>query len=216
MPEPVDQPVGSGAGGAPTCPRCGREDWVSGVSAAYLAASSELRTESGRGEDSSVTTREENSALARALSPAPPEPSGNARSCTASLLLLASVGTFIWGAVAGKWLSRDTALRWIPGVDGGGRVVVDPPLTYLGWISGAALVLAVLLFAAEAGSTARWRRRTLPGRAAADAVWSNAWYCARCGTVHFSGEPGLTLQEFRMRVWTAGGYGDLVRKHPAV
>ncbi|MEV6950624.1 hypothetical protein [Streptomyces sp. NPDC051183] len=122
MPEPVDQPVGSGAGGAPTCPRCGREDWVSGVSAAYLAASSELRTESGRGEDSSVTTREENSAMARALSPAPPEPSGNARSCTAS----------------------------------------------------------------------------------------------GCGTVHFSGEPGLTLQEFRTRVWTAGGYGDLVRKHPAV
>ncbi|MFD9353073.1 hypothetical protein [Streptomyces sp. NPDC060031] len=216
MPEPVDQPPRTATAGPLTCPRCGREDRVTGVGAAYLAAKAKLREETGTGEDSKVTTREENSALAQALAPAPPEPAGTARSCAATLLLLGSVGTFIWGAVAGKWLSRDSAERWIPGPNGDGHVVVDPPLLHLAWISGAALALAVLLFVVEARITAKWRRRTLPGRGAADAVWSAGWYCDRCGTVHFTGEPALTLQQFRTRVWSAGDYGDLAREHPAL
>ncbi|MCM1965795.1 MULTISPECIES: hypothetical protein [unclassified Streptomyces] len=62
-----------------------------------------------------------------------------------------------------------------------------------------------------------YRARTEPGLAAAERLWARGWYCGRCARAHFEGESAaLTLQEFRVRVWTAGGYGDLAEAHPAV
>lgn len=62
-----------------------------------------------------------------------------------------------------------------------------------------------------------YRERTGPGLAAAERLWNQGWYCGRCARTHFEGEgAALTLQEFRVRVWTAGGYGDLAETYPAV
>lgn len=199
------------------CPRCGRDDQVLGVSAAYLRAKAELREEVGRGEDAKVTTREVHSALGKALAVAPEEPEGGTMGCFGVVLLLVSIGTFIWGAFQGKWFDRDAATRFVPGTGGDvGRFVVDPPMTYLGVISAASLLVGVVLIAVSSRAVRIWRRRTEPGRAAADRVWAEGWYCGRCGTVHLAGERAMTLQEFRIRVWSAGGYGDLAVRHPAI
>lgn len=184
--------------------------------AAYLAAKATRREEVGTGDEKKVTIIEDNSALAGALAPAPPEPSGESTGCWAGALVLTSIGTFIWGAIAGNWFDRDSARRFVPSGNGDGRFVVDSAYPALGWVSGATLVVGLLLIAILNRTDAVWRRRTEAGRDAADRIWSAAWYCGRCGTVHFDGEPALTLQEFRTRVWGAGGYGDLVRKQPAL
>ncbi|MFD0568930.1 hypothetical protein ACFQ0T_06125 [Kitasatospora gansuensis] len=62
-------------------------------------------------------------------------------------------------------------------------------------------------------------RNRLAGRPAAEELWTRAWYCARCGTAHFPATPdepaqALTLQDFRRRIWQAGGYGELAAQHP--
>lgn len=186
-----------------------------GVSAAYLRSKAKMRVERGGGEDDSVTIREENSALAKALAVAPEEPDNGTAGCVGVLLLLASIGAFVWGAIEGKWFGDDTAPR-LYGTDGDGHFAVDQPATYLGWIGAALLLVGVVLLALSGRAVRTWRRRTQPGRVAADRVWADAWYCGRCGTVHFAGERSLTLQEFRTRVWTAGGYGDLAVRHPAI
>ncbi|MFD5143496.1 hypothetical protein [Streptomyces sp. NPDC058401] len=206
---------GGGGEGSFACPRCGREDRVLGVSAAYLRAKAKLSFETKGGEDDTVTTREENSALAKALAVAPDEPDDGTLGCLGSLLVLVSIGAFIWGAIAGKWFDGETTPRFYGG-DGDLPFGVEDPTAYLGWISAASLVLGPLLLALSGRAVRAWRRRTAPGRAAADRVWAEAWYCGRCGTVHFPGERAVSLQEFRTRVWTAGGYGDLVVRHPAV
>ncbi|WP_327308221.1 hypothetical protein OG730_36245 [Streptomyces sp. NBC_01298] len=207
------QGVGGEAGLA--CPRCGREDQVLGVSAAYLRSKAKMRVERGGGEDDSVTLREENSALAKALAVAPEEPDGDTKGCLGVLSVLVAVGAFIWGGIAGKWFQGDGFPRFYGG-DGDLPLGVEDPTTYLGWISAASLVLAPLLLALSGRAERVWRRRTEPGRVAADRVWADGWYCGRCGTVHFAGERAMTLQEFRTRVWSAGGYGDLAVRHPAV
>lgn len=214
--------VGGGGGGeAPpgerslACPRCGREDQVLGVPAAYLGAKAELREDSGGGEDHKVTTREVNSALGKALAIAPEAPANGATGCFGMVLVLVSIGTFIWGAVQGKWFDRGAATRFVAEA-GGGHFVVDPPQTWVGVLSGVSLLVGVAMIV-TAGRTVRvWRRRTEPGRAAADRVWAQGWYCGRCGTVHFAGERAMGLQEFRTWVWSAGGYGDLAARHPAI
>ncbi|MGW6945925.1 hypothetical protein [Streptomyces xanthophaeus] len=199
--------------GPPACPRCGRADQVRGVPAAYLAAKSTRREEAGTGDEKTVTVVEDNSALAAALEAVPPEPSDGGAGCWAGALVLTAIGTFIWGAIAGKWFDRDGARRFVQTWNGDGHFVEDPPYTFLGWISGAALVLGILLIVILNGTAARWRRRTGSGRDAADRVWSDGWYCGRCGSVHFARGRAMTLREFRTRVWTAGGYGDLAAKH---
>lgn len=208
---------GGYAGGPLACPRCGREDQVLGVSAAYLRAKAERRVETGSGEDAKVTTAEESSALGKALAIAPDEPSNAGAGCFGMLLLLVSVGTFVWGAIQGKWFDRDAALSFVPGTGGdAGHFVSDSPQAYLGWISAASLLLGALLVALSSRAVRVWRRRTEPGRAGADRLWTDGWYCGRCGTVHLTGERAMTLQEFRTRVWSAGGYGDLAVRHPAI
>lgn len=198
-----------------SCPRCGREDRVLGVSAAYLRARATMRVVSGRGEDDSVTTREENSALSKALAVAPDEPDNGAAGCIGVLSVLASIGAFVWGAIEGKWFENGTAPQ-LYGAGGDGLFGVDQPATYLAWLGAALLLAGIILLALSGRAVRTWRRRTEPGRVAADRVWSEGWYCGRCGTVHFAGERALTLQEFRTRVWSAGGYGDLAVRHPAI
>ncbi|MFD9572826.1 hypothetical protein ACFWBI_23645 [Streptomyces sp. NPDC059982] len=206
---------GLGDGGAP-CPRCGRGNAVLGVPAAYLAAKSTRREETGRGEDQKTTVIEQNAALAAALLPAPSEPEDTGVGCWAATMFLIAVGTFVWGAIAGQWFARAGARHVGTGPDGAARIVVDPPHTVLGWVSGAALVVAVALCALVRLRLSAWRRRVGPGRDAADRVWSAGWYCGRCGTVHFGDGPELTLQEFRVRVWTEGGYGAQALRRRAV
>lgn len=193
---------GAGGGGPLACPRCGREDQVLGVAAAYLRAKAELKEETGSGEDAKTTTRAENSALSKALSVTPTEPDTN-MGCWGATLLLVSVGTFVWGGIVGKWFDTESAVRFLPGTGPDGSSLPVTSGAYLGWISGAALVIGVLLLALSRRSLRAWRRRTEPGRTAADRVWSEAWYCGRCGTAHFSGERAMSLQEFRVRVWSA-------------
>ncbi|MCX4524495.1 MULTISPECIES: hypothetical protein [unclassified Streptomyces] len=161
-----------------------------------------------------TVTREENSALATALAPAPPEPSEVGRSCLGTVLILASIGIAIWGAVAGKWFDRESARRLVAQGNGDARLVVDPPHTHLAWIAGAALVLGVLLVLVDRLIDRRYARRAAAGRGPADRVWSAGWYCGRCGMVHVSGEPALSLLEFRSRVWEAAGFGAQARKRP--
>ncbi|MDJ0381204.1 hypothetical protein [Streptomyces sp. G-G2] len=97
--------------------------------------------------------------------------------------------------------------------------MTELPMAYLAWISGLALLAAVVLFFALNRYELRVRRRAEAGRAAAERVWSDGWFCARCARVYFarSGEdrgPALNLREFRVQVWEAGGYGDRVARHP--
>lgn len=207
---------GVGPGGPPACPRCGREDEVLGVSAAYLRAKAKMRVERTRTEDDSVTIREENSALAKALAVAPDEPDNGTIGCLGAVLVLVSIGAFVWGAIEGEWFDGDTAPRLKGSVDGGILFAADETTGYLGWISAASLLVGVVLFALSGRAVRTWRRRTEPGRVAADRVWAEGWYCGRCGTAHFAGERALSLQEFRTRVWSAGGYGDLAVRHPAI
>lgn len=184
--------------------------------AAYLAAKSTRREEVAAGDEKKVTVVEENSAPALALAPAPREPSDGSAGCWAPVLIMVAVGTFVWGAIAGQWFDRDGARGFVPfpGGNGDGRLVVGPSYAAPGWVSGASLVVGVLLFVVLPRISVAWRRRTEAGRAGADRAWSAGWYCGRCGSVHFSLGPPLSLHEFRTRVWTAAGYGDLVAKHP--
>ncbi|WP_407987372.1 hypothetical protein [Kitasatospora sp. CMC57] len=183
-------------------------------------------------------------ALSAALAPAPPRAvSAVTRAAGAAGLgmlgvfaTLVAIGTFIGGALGGHWFSGDgtgsaagseqwttingTPTVWINGGPSSAAAAHDSDLAFLGWISGFALLTAVLLFVLAARLAARFRA-AMVGRPAAEAVWSRAWYCARCGSVHFppaDGDPteALSLQQFRALVWEAGGYGALVAQHPAV
>ncbi|MFJ7265120.1 hypothetical protein ACIQV3_00355 [Streptomyces sp. NPDC099050] len=135
--------------------------------------------------------------------------------CLGAVFVLVAIGAFVWGGMAGKWFEGEATPRFYGG-DGDLPFGVEDPTTYLGWISAASLLLAPVLLALSGRAVRAWRRRTGPGRVAADQVWAEGWYCGRCGTVHFTGERAMSLQEFRTRVWSAGGYGDLAVRHPAV
>ncbi|WP_327251339.1 hypothetical protein [Streptomyces sp. NBC_01244] len=79
-------------------------------------------------------------------------------------------------------------------------------------ISAIALLTAVVLFVRVSGDGRAYRRRMEAGLTAAERLWIRGWCCGRCARVHFEGESAaLTLQEFRVRVWTAGGCGRRVR-----
>ncbi|MFI7355442.1 hypothetical protein ACIBTP_15990 [Streptomyces avidinii] len=132
------------------------------------------------------------------------------------LLVLVSVGTFIGGSLGGKWFADAPGAEqgdWSAGTLGAGAgpgpSASGAELLFLGWISAFALVGAVLLIAAAARTPRAFRARVAAGRVAAEGVWSRGWCCARCAVVHFAAGPGMTLQEFRGTVWSAGGYGEL-------
>ncbi|MFF0446522.1 hypothetical protein ACFYT4_08940 [Streptomyces sp. NPDC004609] len=84
------------------------------------------------------------------------------------------------------------------------------------WISITIAVL-YLVFFGWAMKRMLAHRKAVADQANARLMWSGAWHCAHCGTVHFPDEQparALTFQEFRTRVWTAGGYGQLVGQYP--
>jgi hypothetical protein len=94
-----------------------------------------------------------------------------------------------------------------------------PDVDFLYGLSTAALVAALALLL-TGGLLRAAAARELTDRPKAERLWSQAWYCARCGTVHFppaagQGTDALSLLEFRYRVWTAGGYGHLLDRFRA-
>ncbi|GJF32161.1 hypothetical protein KNE206_48610 [Kitasatospora sp. NE20-6] len=194
-----------------------------GVPAAYHAGRDNERiTRRARFSDPETTvTRSVTTSLSSALEPAPTSPTSAGRAAGAALVVV-SVGTFAGGAAAGHWFgdavsmpARNYPFDLAP--------VADAPLpdyAFLGWISGLALLAAILLFVGTAVRRSAHRRH-LAGRPAAERVWSRGWYCRRCGTVHFPAAreravTALTLQEFRTIVWEAGGYGHLAGRRSPV
>ncbi|MFF1408663.1 hypothetical protein ACFVX6_02515 [Streptomyces sp. NPDC058289] len=226
IPSPPPSPspaagAGGGAGSLPGCPNCGRADEVRAVQAVFLDGHRHVSEESGAGVQRRAITRETVSRLARALAPTPPTPRIQGRSCLGVFLLMVSIGTFWVGALAGHWFdgSAGEARPEYPyaGWDGPEASGPEAGLYFLGVISAVALLAAVVLFVRASRDGREYRRRTGAGLAAAEQLWIRGWYCGRCARVHFEGESAaLTLQEFRVRVWTAGGYGDLAETHPAV
>ncbi|MET9467589.1 hypothetical protein ABZY44_22825 [Streptomyces sp. NPDC006544] len=132
-----------------------------------------------------------------------------------------AIGTFLGGSLAGHWFdgsARESRPRYpSPGWNEVSASGPESGLFFLDVISAAALVTAVVLLVRVFRERKAHRARTEPGLAAAERLWIQGWYCGRCARVHFEGErTALTLQEFRVRVWTAGGYGDLAASNPAV
>ncbi|MER5866588.1 hypothetical protein [Kitasatospora sp. NPDC002040] len=208
------------------CPSCGLTDEVKGVPAVYLAGRDRILVPSRDTDGRSTTvTRTVTTAVSDALSPVPQHLVVGAAAKTAGIgflgviALLVSIGTFIGGALGGHWFSEDPAPAASPYTSWSSSfrppVVDRPDLAFLGWISGFALLVAVLVVIVVGRRTADVRTR-LAGRPAAEELWATAWYCARCGTAHFPDEPSraLTLQEFRHRIWQAGGYADLAARYP--
>lgn len=211
-----------------SCPGCGHADRVLGVPAAYLAGRGQVRQTVPRTDDrmQHTVTRQVTTALSDALAPAPKPPSYGI-GCLGVLAVAVSIGTFIAGALTGHWFSDDSREPSAESPYGNGLYdpyesasPAEPDFLFLGWISALALLTAVTIFVLLAKRRATFAR-LMAGRPAAEQVWSRGWYCGRCGTVHFAATPGdparlLSLQEFRERVWHAGGYGHLARRQPAV
>ncbi|GAA1149166.1 hypothetical protein F4556_000990 [Kitasatospora gansuensis] len=203
------------------CPSCGLTDEVKGVPAVYLAGRDRILVPSRDSEGRSTTvTRTVTTAVSDALAPAPetPEPKATGPGCLGALALLVAIGTFIGGAAGGHWFSDDPTPATGFGYTNQSAPTPDSDLAFLGWISGFALLAAVVLLGLAWRQKAAFRNR-LAGRPAAEELWTRAWYCARCGTAHFPATPdepaqALTLQDFRRRIWQAGGYGELAAQHP--
>ncbi|GAA2796351.1 hypothetical protein [Streptomyces showdoensis] len=201
-----------------TCPGCGRDDLVQAVPAVYLAGRNAVTSrERDADGDLRTVTRTSTTALADALAPVPPKPSRG----LAGLGLLA--GLLGLGAFLGRKLAGTAEEAGFP--DGGYVGAPDdlaqdtgPDLAFLGWTAALALAVVVLVVVLLLYRGAVHARRTA-GRHQAEELWSQGWYCHRCGTVHFLDVPGedrapLTLQRFRERVWERGGYGALAARHP--
>lgn len=217
---PQEADTGAGGGSLPVCPSCGRADEVRAVQAVFLEGHRHVRTQEGAGDQRHDVTREVVSRLGRALAPAPPAPRVQGRGGLGVVLALVAAGTFLAGSLAGHWFGGDTGeFRPEYPYQGWNEAAPAPEaeFLFLGVISVIALLGAACLFAAVARAKRAYRARTQPGLAAAERLWIRGWYCGRCARVRFEGETAaLTLQEFRVRVWTAGGYGDLAETHPAV
>ncbi|WP_327308222.1 hypothetical protein OG730_36250 [Streptomyces sp. NBC_01298] len=200
----------------PVCPGCGACDEVRAVQAVFLEGHREVREETGAGSDRRTVNREVVSRLARALAPTPPTPSVQGRGCLGAVLVLVSIGTFLAGSLAGHWFTTEPGPEYpYPGWDEAPGTESD--LLLLGVISAVALLGAVCLFAAIALANRAYSAKVRPGLPAAERLWLQGWYCARCARVHFDGEgAALTLHEFRLRVWTAGGYGDLAERYRGI
>jgi hypothetical protein len=194
------------------CPSCGLADRVSGVPAVYMAGRDQVNVvvpgSGGRMEH--TESRLMTTALADALAPAPTTATGLWMGCLAFPLLAVAVVTFIAGATSGHWFGGYPVSppgAGLPGED-------HPDYAFLGVISLLALVAGACLILTAVFRAVAFRRLVDVGRPAAEGLWSRAWYCGRCGTVHLPPQPGhpalaLTFREFRAVVWTAGGYGHL-------
>ncbi|RKE23257.1 hypothetical protein [Streptomyces sp. TLI_171] len=208
------------------CPSCGLGDQVSGVPAVYHAGRDSVRvTRPARHDEGEETvTRSVTTSLSGALAPAPTLLPFTAAGDVAGgvLLVLVAIGTFIGGAAGGHWFSEDSEPTRRTTTGGWYYTQQDAApahhssLAFLGWISALALLSAITLLV-RAGRRQAARKLLLAGRAEAERLWSQGWYCRRCGSVHFRARPGekaraLTLQEFRSQVWEAGGYGSLAER----
>ncbi|MEV7568780.1 hypothetical protein [Streptomyces tanashiensis] len=171
-----------------------------------------------------TVTRTVTTGLSDALAPVPVPPTYGL-GCLGVLAVAVSIGTFLGGAIGGKWFSDGPAHEppelsdWHLGPQ---DLPAEPPPAYefLGWISALTLVAAVLVFVLVMRRRAAFARITRR-RHHAEELWSHGWYCHRCGTVHFADAPGedrspLSLQRFREKVWERGGYGDLAARQRAV
>lgn len=139
----------------------------------------------------------------RLLAPAPA--SGAAPlGCGAVVLAMPAAGLWIVAATAG----------------GGESSISGHAALVLAAFAAVLTAAAAAMFAATAVSVGR-RKTVRAGRPTADAIWQRAWWCQRCEVVHFAAgdEPrgvgrGQVLDPsgFRAVVWTAGGYGDRLRR----
>ncbi|MGW5779089.1 hypothetical protein [Streptomyces sp. NPDC003863] len=171
-----------------------------------------------------TVTRTVTAGLSDALAPVPVPPThGLGR--LGVLAGAVSLGTFLGGAIGGKWFSDEPTHEppesggWHPAAQ---DLPAEPPPAYefLGWISALALVAAVLAFAIGVRRRAAFTRITRR-RHHAEELWPHGWYCHPCGTVHFADVPGedrrpLSLQRFREKVRERGGYGDPAAQQRAV
>ncbi|MEU7601823.1 hypothetical protein AB0B78_09230 [Streptomyces sp. NPDC040724] len=202
------------------CPSCHRSDEVRAVPAICVSGHTRYREDADG--DRSAGALEVVPRLAEALAVAPPPPVTAGRTALGVLLVLVSIGTFIGGAQGGHWFADAPAAEvnhgsmtlW-GGATGAPAPEPGAELLFLAWISGFALLGAVLLIVSAVRTQRAFRARTAAGRDAAEEVWSRGWCCARCAVVHFGTGPAMTLQEFRREVWGAGGYGDLAEVHRA-
>lgn len=92
-------------------------------------------------------------------------------------------------------------------------------LLALPWLGAGVTGGVTVLMAVLGVRKHRQNTKVLAGRPAAERLWARAWYCARCGTVHFPAGDGseaeagpLALAEFRRMVWSEGGYGHLAAR----
>ncbi|WP_329622856.1 hypothetical protein OG357_22530 [Streptomyces sp. NBC_01255] len=209
------------------CPGCGQDDRVQAVPAVYLAGRDAVTSrERNRDGDLRTVTRTVTTGLSDALAPVPGAPAH-------AIGLLGFLSGFVCVAAFLGWVFVGGGLESGPELGPGSGAVSEPDfsmfgtpedlgpdLGYLGWVSAGALAVTLLvLFEVR-------RRRTAfahltRGRGRAEELWSQGWYCHRCGTVHFEDVPGedrapLTLQRFREKVWEQGGYGELAAVRRAV
>ncbi|MEV7189872.1 hypothetical protein [Kitasatospora sp. NPDC093102] len=195
------------------CPSCRLVDQVRSVQAVYRAGRSTETVRSHMDDRRHTETRVVISELARALAPAPDRHPERAPVVLGVLALFGTVGAFFAAeaqsdqdAFVGSSFSAGSALSHS-----------SPDTGALYTLSGVGLFVAIALFVTAALLRAN-ANRELAGRSRAERLWSQAWYCARCGTVHFSptagqGSAAFSLREFRRRVWTAGGYGHLTDRY---
>ncbi|MFD8787591.1 hypothetical protein [Kitasatospora sp. NPDC059599] len=155
-------------------------------------------------------TREVVSDLSRALAPAPirDQPPGLTLLVLGAVTTAFAVFAFIAGNLARTFDHDEPGFTTLQGQ---GHQGFEVPAA----IPVIALVVAAVFFV-TGGVLNASAARELAGRPRAEHLWARAWYCDRCGTVHFPPGRGLpagalSLQEFRRVVWHAGGYGHLVR-----
>ncbi|BAU84051.1 hypothetical protein SLA_3137 [Streptomyces laurentii] len=213
------------SGNGQTCPGCGRDDLTQAVPAAYLAGRTAVTSrERDMDGDSRTVTRRETTALSAALAPVPKGPT-YALGCLGALAGVVAVGAFLGWIVMGKAVEIYDDVAGGVGEEGADPYAPfpsdpGPDASFLGWLSLVALCAVVVVAVVLVRRRNAFARLTR-GRQRAEALWARGWYCHRCGTAHFADVPGedvrpLTLQEFRERVWEAGGYGDLAAQRRAI
>ncbi|MGN2638871.1 hypothetical protein ACTD5D_22410 [Nocardia takedensis] len=198
-----------------TCPRCGRVDALQSVPGLYhagITASSGSQTYSGVGITAGgvipvfgTTTidRTHTTALAASLAPAPaPLPVDR---LTRRGILWSIPAVFVAIGMVAVLIFGDLDARSAPG-----GVLFVLLLVWFLSIPGAATLQS-------AGQRRKRNAVVVRGRAAAHSAWQTAFYCHRCGTVHWPVAPRPTLPArealapgvFRSLVWNVGGYAHL-------
>jgi hypothetical protein len=209
------------------CPSCGLTDQLISVPAAYLAGQQQVHEHVPASDDAPAGTRIRTvtSALAKALAPAPARPgTTGGMSCLTVLVFLAAVALFVAAVLTGHWFRNGfdcPTYGAVPYPYPEHPVAPACPTASeqtLGLLSLLALLGAVVLGVLAVRSNRSWHR-LMAGRPHAEALWSRGWYCTRCAVVHFPATAGaaarpIDLAEFRLQVWTAGGYGHLASGRP--